>query len=143
VVRVPIPRKRYSAEDIEAVNNAFDEWYERLYGKGAGYSRAGRFITSFTVHGTGRIPKPVFAMYEEKGPDASGSLKGKRDAFFRKYNAYVSTNIYDYEKLGAGNVIEGPAIIEAEQTSVVIPPDFRGIVDEYLNIRIRIKKEAT
>jgi N-methylhydantoinase A len=137
LVRVPIPRKKYKAEDMDFVASQFDTAYEGIYGKGAGYTPAGRFINTFIVQGIGRIPKVHLSRYEGKSLDASGALKGKRNAFFRKYDKYVTTNIYYYGKLQAGNIIEGPAIIEAAWTTMVIPPDQKGRVDEYLNIVIK------
>ena len=38
------------------------------------------------------------------------------------------------EKLQYGNVIDGPAIVEGVDTSVVIPRDRKVTVDEYLNM---------
>ena len=91
------------------------------------------------------LPPEVFppmclslAKQEVKGADASVAIKGQRNAFFRKYNDYIATNIYDYDKLQAGNIVEGPAIIEAEDTTVVITPEQKGYVDQYLNIKIEV-----
>jgi N-methylhydantoinase A/oxoprolinase/acetone carboxylase beta subunit len=48
----------------------------------------------------------------------------------------VDTDIYIFDKLQAGNIIKGPAIIEATKTTIVIHPDQTASVDEYLNVRI-------
>ena len=63
-----------------------------------------------------------------------------RNVFFRQSSGYIATNIYAYSKLQTGNIIVGPAIIEDVDTTTVIPPGFRGTINEYLNIII--KKEA-
>lgn len=136
-VRMPIERKRYDAKGVEALCSQFDELYESLYGKGSAYTPAGRLVTAFMVDGIGRIAKPVLAKHEVGAADSSKALKGKRDAFFRKYNEYRPTDIYDYGRLEAGNVIPGPAIIEALHTTIVIPPERTARVDEYLNVLIK------
>ena len=46
---------------------------------------------------------------------------------------FRSTPIYDGEKILAGNVIAGPAIIEETTTTVVIPASFVCSVDQYKN----------
>jgi N-methylhydantoinase A len=40
----------------------------------------------------------------------------------------------------AGNVIEGPAIIEQMDTTTVILPNMRGTVDSYLNLILEVKE---
>jgi len=39
--------------------------------------------------------------------------------------------VYDGEKVRAGNVIRGPAIVEEKTTTVVIPPAFDCSVDRF------------
>ena len=137
-LRMPIERKKYDVKAMEAVCNQFDELYESLYGKGSEYTLlSGRFVTAFMVDGIGKIPKPVLSMYELRDASASKALKARREVFFRAYNEYRPTDIFDYAKLEAGNIISGPAIIEATQTTVVIPPERKATIDEYLNVIIK------
>lgn len=135
-IRVPVPRKKYSERDIEELNQVFDATYERLYGKGSGYPAAGRIVTQFIIQGFGRVSKLSMFKHELRGANASGALMGRRKAFFRKYNGFIDTDIYDFSKLEPGNIIKGPAIIEATKTTIVIHPGQRGLIDEYLDIKI-------
>jgi N-methylhydantoinase A len=135
-IRVPVSRKTYTDLDIEGLNQEFDAAYERLYGKGSGYPAAGRIITQFIAQGFGRLSKLSMLRYKLNPPDASGALKGRRKAFFRKYADFVDTDIYDFNKLRPGNMVEGPAIIEANKTTIVIQPGQEGFIDEYLNTKI-------
>jgi N-methylhydantoinase A/oxoprolinase/acetone carboxylase beta subunit len=41
--------------------------------------------------------------------------------------------VFDQDLIRCGNVIDGPAIIEAEDTTIVIEPGWRYTLDEYLN----------
>jgi N-methylhydantoinase A/acetophenone carboxylase len=45
----------------------------------------------------------------------------------------VETDVFTFEKLLAGNVIQGPALIEAEDTTYVIEPGWRFTLDMYRN----------
>ena len=61
----------------------------------------------------------------------AGALKRRRPCFFD--GGYIETPIYDSQKLKAGNIISGPAIIEVPTTTAVIPRNFQCRVDEYNN----------
>jgi N-methylhydantoinase A len=63
--------------------------------------------------------------------DPSDALKRERICYFD--NVYLETPIYDSEKLKAGNVIPGPAVIEVPTTTTVIPCGYQCKVDEYGN----------
>ena len=86
VVRVPIERKGYQVEDMTSIASEFDKEYERIYGAGAAYPTAGRFVNNFIVQGFGMTSKPLLAKSSLKGPDSSAALKGRRNAFFEKFN---------------------------------------------------------
>jgi N-methylhydantoinase A len=67
--------------------------------------------------------------------DASKALKPKRQCYFG--GSHRETQIYDGDKLKAGNVISGNAIIEEPLTTVVIPQGWQCNIDEYGNYIIR------
>jgi N-methylhydantoinase A len=48
----------------------------------------------------------------------------------------VATPIYDRERLRKGHVLDGPAIVVQDDSTVVIEPGYAGGVDEYANIII-------
>jgi N-methylhydantoinase A/acetophenone carboxylase len=43
---------------------------------------------------------------------------------------FRTTPIFTYELLRPGNVVEGPAIVESEYTTLVVPPAMRFSIDE-------------
>ena len=55
---------------------------------------------------------------------------------------FVDTPIFDRAKLGRNAVIEGPAVVEQSDTTVVIPPGSTARVDAYLNIVIDVGGDA-
>lgn len=72
----------------------------------------------------------------EKGTsDPSGALKRKRSCFFN--GQQKETSIYEGAKLKAANVLHGPSVIEEPTTTVVIPPGFKCVLDDYGNYIIR------
>ena len=71
------------------------------------------------------------------GEDASGAWKRNRQVLFDEQDGFVDTPCYESERLRHGNVIVGPAIIEAAKTTVVIPRAYRLQVDAYGNYKMR------
>jgi N-methylhydantoinase A/oxoprolinase/acetone carboxylase beta subunit len=56
------------------------------------------------------------------GADPSPALLGRRDAFWAEYGTFKSTPLYDADRLEAGNVLEGPGIVHAADTTILVPP---------------------
>ena len=133
-VRLEIPRKAYGEADIEALAELFDGAYERLYGAGSGYPQAGRFLTGYIVDGYGHVPVPLPRSEAVPGVAAERALLGSREAFFD--GAFIATAIYRYESMEPGEAVEGPAIIEAASTTVVVPPGATGALDAQRNVRL-------
>jgi N-methylhydantoinase A len=50
-----------------------------------------------------------------------------RDAYFE--GAFRETPVYDREAVPAGTAVDGPAIFEGGESTVVVPPDWRATVD--------------
>ncbi|MGB2885485.1 MAG: hydantoinase/oxoprolinase family protein, partial [Dehalococcoidia bacterium] len=69
--------------------------------------------------------------FSEQGIDPKKAQKGVREVYWSANR--VKTNIYERDLLQCGNRIEGPAIIEAPDTTYVIPSGWNYTVDKYLN----------
>ncbi len=134
---IPVPLGKLSENALEQISDDFERMYDRLYGQGAGYKEAGIEIATFKVEGVGKISKPVMARQPLGSPDSSKAIKAKRDVFFRKLGGFKKINIFDMERLQAGNIIEGPGVVETPVTTIVIHPRQRAEIDPYLNVVIR------
>ena len=66
------------------------------------------------------------------GEDPEGALKGEREIFWGD-DGYRKTKVYHREKLGVGNRIFGPVIIEAKDTTYVVPEGWEFTMDRYMN----------
>lgn len=64
----------------------------------------------------------------------------KRKVFFEHDNDYIKTSIYRREKLKAGNMINGTAVIEQYDATTVVYPNWTASVDMFENIVLSIKK---
>jgi N-methylhydantoinase A len=52
---------------------------------------------------------------------------------------WQDVSIFEYTALGRGHEIEGPAIVEAPTTTVVVPPGTWATVDQLGNLVIRYR----
>jgi N-methylhydantoinase A len=92
-------------------------------------------IATVRVVGRGTI-KGVSLVESENGSgvDASGAVLRTEMVYFG--GEWVETPIYDRGGLRPGNAVEGPAIVQQDDTTTVIEPGYRGAVDSFGNIRI-------
>ena len=65
------------------------------------------------------------------GEDPSAALKETRDAYWPGAGGWAPTAVYDQDGLLPGNVLAGPAVVESEYTTVVVPPGLAYRIDEY------------
>ncbi|MCS7142181.1 MAG: hydantoinase/oxoprolinase family protein [Aigarchaeota archaeon] len=86
-------------------------------------------------------PKPAFVKMPEETKDPLKALKGRRSVYWDDLGP-IETPVYEMSKLRPGNVVEGPAIIEAEDTTVPVEEGFTYTVDVYNNGRIEIQDET-
>ncbi|MDP7495778.1 MAG: hypothetical protein QF706_05500 [Roseibacillus sp.] len=66
----------------------------------------------------------------------SAFLSGRNEQTLRAYwrdLGWQETPVYEQRRLQVGHGFEGPAIIEAEDTTVVVEPGWRYVVDELGN----------
>jgi N-methylhydantoinase A len=133
-VEVPVTGGELTTEDCEAQVGRFIERYEQTYGEGSAFSGAGTQIGLFRVLATGRVRTPALPEVERRDATPSGS----RDVHWREHAGFRPTDIYDGAKLGAGARIEGPAIVELPDTTVVIPPGARADVDALGSIVVEV-----
>ena len=125
--------------DLERLYADFDDAYEKAYGKGSGYREAGKEILTFRVTAVGVLNKPRI---REEPPAAQASAdparKPERSVFFEEVGEFAPTAVYDFQRMGPGMELSGPAVIETPVTTVVVNPRDRAVIDGFRNIRILV-----
>lgn len=125
-IEVPLPAELRSAADLQAVLSAFQARHKELYK----FDLPQRGIEFQVLSLKATVPRKydLKAMQLEIGnADLRAALKRTRNCLFG--NSWVETPCYDGKRLHAGNSIQGPAIIEEEATTVVIPETFMCTID--------------
>ncbi len=108
-----------NAKTIDRIKDAFHRRHEELYTYSERHSTVEVVNIEATVHGL--IDKPRLPALR-KGKQLQDTLKEHRKAIFSASGKGVRTPVYDGSALGAGAVIDGPAIIEEVTTTIVIEP---------------------
>lgn len=110
-----------TAESIKSLKNSFHARHEELYM----YSEHHSAIEVVNVESTifGKIERPK-RMKQAKGDGVKSADTDTRKVVFSNDGERIDTPIYDGSKLGLGDRIEGPAVIEEETTTIVVDPDW-------------------
>ncbi|MBN8903553.1 MAG: hydantoinase/oxoprolinase family protein, partial [Rhodospirillales bacterium] len=75
-----------------------------------------------------------FTPQPDAGPDASAAIMATREVWMPETGGFVACPVYDRDKLRAGNVIRGPAIVEQMDATTVVLPGMTARVEPYLNL---------
>ncbi len=130
LVEVPVSPGQLNQPDMKRLEEAFVEKYERLHGQGSAFTEAGIEIGLLRVVVRGRIQRP--AIHKCSKGTARGRV-GERDVYWRELGRHAKTPLFDWSRMGAGDVVEGPAIVQMPETTVVVRPQTVGRVDAYGN----------
>lgn len=118
-------------EDARLVYQAFEKEFSEAFSPLVVNKPGGVFLDNFVVRVTVPTWKPPIPEYPLQGADPSGAFLGKRKAYWPETKHWADTPTYRFEQLQAGNVIDGPAIVEAELTTIVVPPKQRLTIDTH------------
>ena len=133
---VDVPEGPVTVATLDTLVAGFEAAHRRMYG----FIAEGEAIqlVTFRVEAAGLVRKAEFRPQAEQGPDASAAIIGQRDVWMPEAGGFVSCPVYEREKLMAGNVITGPAIVEQMDTTTVVLPNMTARVEPYLNLILEV-----
>lgn len=134
LTRLPSPRLHLNSEDdVKAICEAFTSTHLSRYGELAAIPITGINVENFYLFAAVPLPKPELPVFPMEGTSPDPARKGKRPVFWKTFSDFKETDIFDADLMRPGNVVLGPAIIEAKDTTVVLPPDTKYTVNRYLS----------
>lgn len=116
------------AAEWDQLVGTFDETYARVYADAARSPELGFGITGAILRGSVETKKP--SIPHEKEGSATPSEKaviGERPFYYN--GEWVTASLYHMESLEPGNRITGPAVIESDATTYVVPTGFETWLD--------------
>jgi len=120
------------------IRNLFDEEYKRLYGRT--YHETPVELVTFKIRAS--LPKRPFSIpkLSNRTGNINDCIKGKRPAFSIIQKDHIPFTVYDRSKLFPEVAIQGPAIIEERESTIVIGEDASARVDEFGFVWIRMSQ---
>lgn len=133
-LKVPVPSGRLDPEHLTMLDQAFHQLHERAYGHSAPGEPVQ--IVNIRLIARGMIPKPKMKQLPRVNDQGEAAVKGTRPVCFRPVEGYLPTPVYDRYRLLSGARIEGPAVIEEFDSTLLIHPGYHGKVDDFGSLHI-------
>ncbi len=125
-VEVPVPETAMTEAVVAALACEFHRIHESLNG----YSMPDAAAEIVNLRVVGRGLAGSEAMPESGGAEGT-ALTGRRQAFVE--DSFREVPVYDGHRLASGEDVAGPAIVEQETTTVVVPPEYQLTCDAFGN----------
>jgi N-methylhydantoinase A len=120
--------------DKNALRAAFLSAYEAIYS----YAPSGVIETvSLKLTGKGLRPGKLDFRFPSTRGGTVAPPKGTRRVYFGGSHGWLDAPVYD--RAAMPSAVDGPAIVEAADSTVAIPPDVRAEADEHQNILMTIR----
>jgi N-methylhydantoinase A len=121
-------------EDFKDICDAFTKEYAAIYSPEATFPVGGINVECFYLTASVELP------HAKTEPTGIGDAEPRQEARRKSRKAYWGalgefrdTPVFAFEDLEPGNSFEGPALIEAKDTTYVIEPAWRFTLDQYSN----------
>ena len=129
-IEVPLPWDRITAERLPEMVELFHETHDGRHGFRVDHAVE---CVSLTVKAVGSRPQVRLAEEERGGGALNAAIKGERPTYSVEAREFVKTTVYAGERLRFGDRVEGPAIVEEPQTTVVVPSGYQASVTKLGN----------
>lgn len=139
-VRVQVPVGALDASRRNELKESFEQAYKAIYG----HTMSGAPIEVVSWRVVAHGPNPELVLPKANARSSGGiesALKGNREAYLPLIKKRVEVPVYDRYALSVGDILEGPAIIEERESTVVINGFSRIQVDEFNNLIIDLPKK--
>ncbi len=118
-------------EEVSAIIDGFEDLYEKIFARAAKFPEAGYLVSEAVLTASVDTTKPALIKHKLGGKKHEKEAeKGTRDVYWK--GNWKKFNIYEMDLIKPGNVIDGPSIIEHPATTLVVPPDYRVKMDEFM-----------
>ena len=136
---LPIEHKPFIQWEKTQIRELFDEAYKKLYGRT--YPDTPVEFVTFKVRAS--LPQREFRIppLQKAAGKPADCIKGERPAFSLIHKEYIPFTVYDRIKLLPGAIMDGPAIIEEKESTIVIGEDAQASVDDYGFIWVELRTE--
>ncbi len=127
VYTVPVALPDFDkGDDIGWLTDGYEAEYSGLYQHL--HERDAIVVDTCRLVAYGALPSLELPRGENSGSDPTAAKRGSRQVYFGEW---LETPSFWFEDLTPGMRLDGPALIDSESTTVVLPPDIAAEVDPY------------
>ena len=138
-VTVEVPEEDIFETNWDSIANKFHPEHNKLFGYSLEEEGTPIEIINLRLIAIGETEKPKFLKMEYRGENPEKAFKNRRKVFLPSAQKFEEVNVFDAMKLEFGNRIEGPAILEQDNTTTFVTPEYNVMVDCYGNYTIYLK----
>ncbi len=129
-LEVDVPSENISIKDLDIIKKNYDDLFEQIFRRGTKSPELGYHITKAIGTGIVPVPKPQIPEQKDHGKKPpEEAFKGNREIFW--ISGWHEASLWEMSLLKSGNLIDGPAVIEAPATTLLIPPGYRVKLDKH------------
>ncbi|WP_367120445.1 hydantoinase/oxoprolinase family protein [Microcella sp.] len=122
-----------SASDAPQLSEQFFRLYERTYGAGTAWKDSTVRLVNYVVTARASRDKAQLTPAALSATAPNKIQTGSRAVFLPSKRSRENIPLYADDKFTPGSSVNGPAIIDASDTTIFVPPGFRASRDEFLN----------
>ena len=134
-LNLALPDHRLTQEELERLPEEFHERHQQVYGHAAPGEPVE--LVNLRLRAVGLMGK--IELRGDRGGSLEEARRAARPVHFPKAG-WVKTQVFVRESLPAGVSLEGPAIIEGRESTIVIPPQMGASTDRFGNLIIEVKE---
>ena len=131
---VPYQNFEVDREGLEALVEEFHRRHQQLYGFALDQPVE---IVTLRVTAAGQVGQVKMPPIQGGGRTPDDAILERRQVYFEESDGFVPCAIYDRRGLYPGVKIDGPAILEGMDATVVINPGWEAQIDQYGNCIMR------
>jgi N-methylhydantoinase A len=136
-IAVPLPDGPLGPESAGEIRERFFDTYRQLFERSI--TDVAIEALSWRLAASGPVPN-IELRFGGHPPARQEPRKGTRDVYFPQ-TGFAPCAVYDRYSLFPGMQMHGPAVIEERESTTVVGPDARAVVDSYMNLVIDIEPE--
>lgn len=132
-LNLPLPGTALVMDDILALQKEFNEIHAKTYG----LSSPGECIQIVNVRlrAIKLLPRPELSGYGYPESSSAGNIKERRPVWIK--NEKWDCPFYERSRLCCGEKFKGPAVIQENESTILLPPNWNLRVDESGNLHIQ------
>jgi N-methylhydantoinase A len=128
-----MPDRELTEDDATELFDQFLAHYESTYGEGTAWKGVPASLINYSVTVTGtQQDRPEF-VETESAAQAENLVRETREVFLPGERRLEQVPVIDDASFTVGTKVEGPAIIDAVDTTIYVPPGTSAERDQYLN----------